>query len=355
MTKRVIAYGVLAAAAVSIAVAEIRINACGATFPEPVYEKWFSDYHKAHNDVQINYTANGSGGGVNGVTGGTVDFGASDMPMTDQELAAAKGKILHFPTVLGAVVPMYNVPGVTQELKFSGPTLAGIFLGTIKKWNDKALVADNPGVKFPGDDIMVVHRTDASGTTFIFTDYLSKVSPEWKSKVGAAKAVSWPTGLGGNQSAGVTGLVKQTPDSISYVELIYAIQNKIGYGLVKNKSGQFIKASMDTVSDAAAGVKMPDDFRVSITDAAGKNAYPIASFTWMLIPANIPDANKSKAIHAFLSWMLTDGQKVAPTLDFAPLPKPVVEKELKQLSSLASLAGAAAHASVLDPITKGAH
>jgi phosphate transport system substrate-binding protein len=355
MTKRVIVYGVLAAAAVSLAIAQVKINACGATFPEPVYEKWFSDYHKAHNDVQINYTANGSGGGVNGVTGGTVDFGASDMPMTDQELAAAKGKILHFPTVLGAVVPMYNVPGVTQELKFSGPTLAGIFLGTIKKWNDKALAADNPGVKFPGDDIMVVHRTDASGTTFIFTDYLSKVSPEWKSKVGAAKAVSWPTGLGGNQSAGVTGLVKQTPDAISYVELIYAIQNKIGYGLVKNKSGQFIKASMDTVSEAAAGVKMPDDFRVSITDAAGKNAYPISSFTWMLIPASISDANKSKAIHAFLSWMLTDGQKIAPTLDFAPLPKPVVDKELKQLSSLASLAGSAAHASVLNPIKKGAH
>jgi len=354
MTKRVMTCGMMAAAAVSIAVAQVKINACGATFPEPVYEKWFSDYHKAHNDVQINYTANGSGGGVKGVTDGTVDFGASDMPMTDQELGAVKGKILHFPTVLGAVVPMYNVPGVTQELKFSGPTLAGIFLGTIKKWNDKAIAADNPGVKFPSDDIMVVHRTDSSGTTFIFTDYLSKVSPEWKSKVGAAKAVSWPTGLGGNQSAGVTGLVKQTPDSISYVELIYAIQNKIGYGLVKNKSGEFVKASMDTVSEAAAGVKMPDDFRVSITDAAGKNAYPISSFTWMLIPAHIPDANKSKQIHAFLAWMLADGQKIAPSLDFAPLPKAVVEKEQKQLTFLASLAGSAAHASVVNPIKKGA-
>ena len=353
MTKRVIVYGVLAVAVASIAIAEVKINACGATFPEPAYEKWFSDYHKAHNDVQINYTANGSGGGVKGVTDGTVDFGASDMPMSDQELAAVKGKILHFPTVLGAVVPMYNVPGVTQELKFSGPTLAGIFLGTIKKWNDKALAADNPGVKFPNDDIMVVHRTDSSGTTFIFTDYLSKVSPEWKSKVGAAKAVSWPTGLGGNQSAGVTGLVKQTPDSISYVELIYAIQNKIGYGLVKNKSGQFIKASMDTVSEAAAGVKMPDDFRVSITDAAGRNAYPIASFTWMLIPANIPDANKSKAIHAFLAWMLTEGQKVAPTLDFAALPKPVVEKEQKQLAALDGSAAAPGSAST--PKKKGAN
>jgi phosphate transport system substrate-binding protein len=326
----------------AIAVAQVKINAAGATFPDPIYEKWFSDYHKAHNDVQINYTANGSGGGVKGVTDGTVDFGASDMPMTDQELAAVKGKIDHFPTVLGAVVPMYNVPGVTQELRFSGPVLAGIFLGTIKKWNDKMIAADNPGVKFPGDDIMVVHRTDASGTTFIFTDYLSKVSPDWKSKVGAAKAVSWPTGLGGNGSAGVTGLVKETPDSISYVELIYAIQNKIGYGLVKNASGQYIKASMETVSEAAAGVAMPDDFRVSITNASGKNAYPIASFTWMLIPANIPDANKAKAIHAFLAWMLTDGQKIAPTLDFAALPAPVIAKEQKQLASLGGSAAAPA-------------
>jgi phosphate transport system substrate-binding protein len=342
MRKTVIACGVLLAAGAAIAVAQVKINACGASFPDPIYEKWFSDYHKANSDVQINYTANGSGGGVKNVTDGTVDFGASDMPMTDQELAAVKGKILHFPTVLGAVVPMYNVPGVTQELKFSGPVLAGIFLGTIKKWNDKMIVADNPGVKLPGDDIMVVHRTDASGTTFIFTDYLSKVSPDWKSKVGAAKAVSWPTGLGGNQSAGVTGLVKQTPDSISYVELIYAIQNKIGYGLVKNASGQFIKASMDTVSEAAAGVAMPDDFRVSITNASGKNAYPISSFTWMLIPANIPDANKAKAIHSFLAWMLTEGQKVAPNLDFAPLPAPVVAKEQKQLASLGGSAAAPA-------------
>jgi phosphate transport system substrate-binding protein len=352
MKKRVIVYGVVAAAAVSIAIAQVKINASGATFPDPIYEKWFSDYRKAHNDVQINYTANGSGGGVKNITDGTVDFGASDMPMTDQELAAVKGKILHFPTVLGAVVPMYNIPGITQELKFSGPTLADIYLGNIKKWNDKALVADNPGVKLPSDDIMVVHRTDASGTTFIFTDYLSKVSPEWKSKVGAAKAVSWPTGLGGNQNAGVTGVVKQTPDSIGYVELIFAIQNKLAYGLVKNKSGQFIKASMDTVSEAAAGVKMPDDFRVSITDADGKNAYPISSFTWMLIPASIPDANKSKAIHAFLGWMLTDGQKIAPTLDFAPLPKPVIEKEQKQL---ALIEGSAAPSSASTPKKKGAN
>jgi phosphate transport system substrate-binding protein len=317
-----------------VAVAQVKINACGASFPDPIYERWFADYHKVHGDVLINYTPNGSGGGVKGITDGTVDFGASDMPMTDQELAAAKGKTYHFPTVLGAVVPTYNIPGVTQELRFSGPTLAGIFMGTIKKWNDKALTAENPGAKLPGDDIIVVHRTDSSGTTFIFTDYLSKVSPDWKSKVGAAKAVSWPTGLGGQQNAGVTGLVKQTPGSIGYVELIYAIQNKVPYGVVKNAAGEYIKASMESVSEAAAGVTMPDDFRVSITNSAGKNAYPIASFTWMLIPGNIPDANKAKAVHAFLGWMLTAGQQIAPSLDFAPLPKPVVEKEQKQLAML---------------------
>jgi len=334
MIKEIVTCGVLTAAVASIACGQTKINASGASFPDPVYERWFADYHKAHSDVLINYAPIGSGGGVKGITDGTTDFGASDMPMTDQELAAAKRKIYHFPTVLGAVVPTYNIPGVTQELKFSGSTLAGIYMGTIKKWNDKALEAENPGVRLPADDIIVVHRTDASGTTFIFTDYLSKVSPEWKSKVGAAKAVSWPTGLAGSQNAGVTGLVKQTPDSIGYVELIYAIQNKIPYGVVKNSSGAYIKASMDTVSQAAAGVSMPDDFRVSITDASGKGAYPISSFTWMLIPGDIPDANKAKAIHAFLAWMLTDGQKIAPSLDFAPLPKPVVEKEQKQLAML---------------------
>jgi phosphate transport system substrate-binding protein len=253
-----------------------------------------------------------------------------------------KGKILHFPTVLGAVVPIYNISGVSQELKFSGPVLAGIFLGKITKWNDKMIVADNPGVKLPGDDIMVVHRSESSGTSFIFTDFLSKVSPDWQKKVGAAKAVNWPTGLGGNGSAGVAGLVKQTPNSISYVELIYAVQNKIGYGQVKNASGNWVKASMDTVSQAAAGVTMPDDFRVSITNSPGKTAYPIASFTWLLIPANMPDANKAKAVQGFLGWMLTDGQKVAPTLDFAPLPKPVVEKEEKQLATLSGAPAAPA-------------
>jgi len=333
MKRVILACGVLLAAGASIASAQ-KINACGASFPDAIYEKWFSLYHTAHSDVEINYNPNGSGGGVKGVTDGTVDFGASDMPMTDAELAAAKGKILHFPTVLGAVVPTYNLPGVTQDLKFSGPVLAGIFLGKITKWNDKALAADNPGVKLPSEDIVVVHRTDSSGTTFIFTDYLSKVSPDWKSKVGAAKAVQWPVGLGGAQNAGVAGLIKQTPFSMGYVELIYAIQTKMGYGLVKNAANEWIKASIESVSEAAAGAAMPDDFRVSITNSPGKKAYPIASFTWMLIPAKIADPAKATQIKAFLTWMLTEGQKSAPALAFAPLPKPVVAKEQKQLAMI---------------------
>jgi len=346
MNKRLLSCGVLLVAGVSVAAAQ-KITACGASFPEAVYQKWFSLYHTAHAGVEISYTANGSGGGVNGVTNKTVDFGASDMPMTDTELSAAKGKILHFPTVLGAVVLTYNIPGVTQELKFTGDTIAGIYLGKITKWNDKALVADNPGVKLPGEDILVVHRTDPSGTTFIFTDYLSKVSPEWKAKVGAAKAVSWPASpLAGGQSSGVTGLLKQTPYSIGYIELLWALQNKLSYGLVKNSSGTFVKASMDSVSEAAAGVSMPDDFRVSITNASGKTAYPISSFTWMLIPAQIPDAGKAKAVKDFLAWMLADGQKVAPTLFFAPVPKAVLAKEEKQLTQLAG----AGHASAALPV-----
>ena len=294
MTKKLLTCGVLLAAGASIAAAQ-KINACGATFPDPIYEKWFALYHTAHSNVEINYNANGSGGGVKGVTDGTVDFGASDMPMTDQELAAAKGKIYHFPTVLGAVVPVYNVPGIGQELKFSGPTLAGIYLGKINKWNDKTIAADNPGVKLPNEDVAVVHRTDGSGTSFILTDFLSKVSPDWKSKVGAAKSVSWPTGLGGAQNAGVAGLVKQTPDSIGYVELIYAIQNKMGYGLVKNSSMRSSRRAMESVSAAAAGAAMPADFRVSITNAPGKSAYPISSFTWMLIPEKIPRSGQRQS------------------------------------------------------------
>lgn len=328
--------GLLVVATAPFAAAQ-KLNACGATFPDPIYKKWFSVYGKAHQGAQINYEANGSGGGVKGVTDGTVDFGASDMPMTDQELAAVKsGKILHFPTVMGAVVPIYNLAGVTQDLKFSGPVLADIFLGTIAKWSDKRIAAENPGVRFPNEDIVVVHRTDGSGTTFVWTDFLSKVSPDWKSKVGAAKSVSWPRGLGGAQSAGVTGLVKQTPNSIGYVELLYALQNKIGYGSVKNAAGTFVKADVASVTEAAAGAakNMPDDFRVSITNAAGKNAYPISTFTWLLIPSKFADAAKARQVKALLHWVLADGQKETAALSYAPLPKAVVTKEEKQIDSI---------------------
>lgn len=312
-----------------------QITAAGATFPAPIYQKWFDQYHKLHPDITINYQSIGSGAGIQQLTTGTVDFGASDMPMTDAQIARLKVRPLHFPTVLGGVVPTYNLPGV-QELKFSGPTLAGIYLGVIKKWNDRAIAAENPGVKLPNDDIVVVHRSDGSGTTFVWTDFLSKVSPQWKSKVGANTSVSWPVGLGGKGNEGVSGTVKQTPDSIGYVELIYAVQNKMPYGLVKNADGVFLKAGFDSVSAAAAGAaqNMPPDFRVSITNAPGKNAYPISSFTWMLIPSHIPDAKKSQAIKAFLHWMLTDGQKDAASLNYAPLPGPVVAREEKQIAEI---------------------
>jgi phosphate transport system substrate-binding protein len=326
-----------AVAALGAAAAQAQqITGAGATFPTPVYQKWFNEYQKAHSSVQVNYQSIGSGGGIQQLTAGTVDFGASDMPMTDEQISKLKVKPLHFPTVLGAVVPTYNLPAVKEEIKFSGPTLAGIFLGTITKWNDKALAADNPGVKLPNDDIFVVHRSDGSGTTFVWTDYLSKVSPEWKSKVGANTSVSWPTGLGGKGNEGVTGTVKQTPNSLGYVELIYAVQNKLPYGAVKNAAGSWVKASLESVSEAAASAaqNMPADFRVSITNAPGKNAYPIASFTWLLVPTQISDASKANAIKAFLQWMLTDGQKIAPTLDYAPLPKEVVAKETKQIAEV---------------------
>lgn len=328
--------GLLVMATAPFAAAQ-KLNACGATFPDPIYKKWFSEFGKTHQGAQINYEANGSGGGVKGVTNGTVDFGASDMPMTDQELAAVKnGKILHFPTVLGAVVPIYNLPGVTQELKFSGPVLADIFLGSISKWSDKRIAADNPGVKLPDEEIVVVHRTDGSGTTFVWTDFLAKVSPEWKSKVGAAKDVSWPKGLGGAQNAGVTGLVKQNPNSLGYVELVFAVQNKMGHGQVKNANGTFVKASVETVTEAAAGAakNMPADFRVSITNAPGKNAYPISSFTWLLIPSKFSDPAKARQVKEMLHWVLTDGQVFCAGLSYAPLPLAVVTREEKQIDAI---------------------
>jgi phosphate transport system substrate-binding protein len=310
------------------------INAAGATFPAPIYQKWFEEFHKAHPDVQINYQAIGSGGGIRQLVEGTVDFGASDMPMTDDQLSkVSRYKVLHFPTVLGGIVPTYNVPGAA-DLNFSGPSLAGIYLGAIKKWNDPALKKDNPKANLPNEDITVVHRSDGSGTSFVFSDYLAKVSPEWKSKVGVNASVNWPVGLGGKGNEGVAGLVKQTPFSIGYVELIYAVQNKMEYGSMKNASGNFIKADFNTISDAAAGAakEMPNDFRVSINNAPGKNAYPIATFTWLLIPDKIGDATKKKSVTDFLQWMMTTGQADAQGLSYAPLPKEVVAKEQKQIA-----------------------
>jgi phosphate transport system substrate-binding protein len=333
MKKQMLWIALLVAAG-SLAASAETINAAGATFPGPIYQKWFEEFHKAHPDIQINYQPIGSGGGIRQITEGTVDFGASDMPMTDEQMSkVTKFKVLHFPTVLGGIVPTYNVPGAA-DIKFSGATLAGIYLGNIKKWNDPALKKDNPGLNLPNEDITVVHRSDGSGTSFVFSDYLAKVSPEWKTKVGVNTSVNWPVGLGGKGNEGVSGLVKQTPNSIGYVELIYAVQNKMEYGSMKNKDGNFVKADFNTVSDAAAGAakEMPADFRVSITDAPGKNAYPIASFTWLLIPDKIDNATKKKSITDFLQWMMTAGQGDAQALSYAPLPKPVVAKEQKQLA-----------------------
>jgi phosphate transport system substrate-binding protein len=313
------------------AVGQTTLNGAGATFPNPMYSKWFSEYHKVHSDVQINYQPIGSGGGIRQVTEGTVDFGASDAPMTDDQLkeAAAKQKtaILNIPTVMGAVVPAYNIPGVSGEVKFTLEVLAGIYIGKINNWNDPAIAASNPGVKFPNQEIVVVHRSDGSGTTFIFTDYLSKVSGDWKGQVGAGASVKWPKGMGGKGNEGVAGFIRQLPGSIGYVELIYALQNNIAYGSVKNSAGNFVKASLEGVTAAAASApKMPPDFRVSITNAPGKDAYPISSFTWLLIPAQSKDSAKGKILADFLNWMVTDGQKMTSALSYAPLPDAVVAK-----------------------------
>jgi phosphate transport system substrate-binding protein len=325
--SRILMAMALIAALAGVSSAETNLNGAGATFPNPIYQKWFTEYHNAHNDVQINYQSIGSGGGIKQLQAGTVDFGASDGPMTDEQLSQTPVKVFHIPTVLGAVVPTYNIQGVTGELKFSGDVLADIYLGNIKKWNDPKLAKDNPGVKFPDEDIAVVHRTDGSGTTYIFTDFLSKVSPAWKDKVGKSTSVNWPVGLGGKGNEGVSGMVKQTEGSIGYVELIYALSNKMPYGSVKNAAGQFVKASLDSVTAAAASVKdMPDDFRVSITNAPGKTAYPISSFTWLLVPAEWADAGKEKAFVDFLNWMVDKGQTMTTSLEYAPLPKSVAAK-----------------------------
>jgi phosphate transport system substrate-binding protein len=317
------------------ALAQTKLNGAGATFPNPIYSKWFSEYHKLHPDIEINYQSIGSGGGIRQVIAGTVDFGASDGPMTDDQLKEAKMKILHFPTVLGADVPAYNIPGVNAELKFTPDALAGIFLGKITKWNDKALTGPNPGVSLPDRDIIVVHRSDGSGTTYIWTDYLSKISPEWQSQAGKGTSVKWPVGLGGKGNEGVAGSIRQLQGSIGYVELIYAVQNNISYGSVKNAAGNFVKASLESVTAAAASApKMPADFRVSITNAPGKDAYPISSFTWLLIPAQAKDASHSKILADFLNWMLTDGQRMTAALSYAPLPEGVVQKEKEAIKQV---------------------
>jgi phosphate transport system substrate-binding protein len=313
----------------------VKLNAAGATFPTPIYTKWFDVYHTAHPNVEINYQSIGSGGGIRQLQSGTVDFGASDGPMSDDQLAQSKFKILHFPTVLGAVVPTYNIAGVTTDLNFTQKALAGIYLGSITKWNDPEIAKANPGVTLPSADIVVVHRSDGSGTSYIFTDFLSKVSDDWKNKVGKANtSVNWPVGLGGKGNEGVTGLVKQTPNAIGYIELIYAVQNKIAYGNVQNAAGKFVKADLASVTAAAAAdaKSIPDDFRVSITNASGPKVYPIASFTWLLIPAQIQDAAKRDAIKDFLKWMLTEGQKYNEALSYAQLPKEVIARETKAIS-----------------------
>ena len=319
--------------------AQTSLTGAGATFPAPIYQKWFADY-QAIGNTQINYQANGSGGGIKAVTDGTADFGASDMPMTDEQIKAFKDKnsghgILLFPTVLGAVVPVFNVPGVSAELNFSRTVLADIFLGKITMWNDPALTKANPGVALPSAKIVVVHRSDGSGTSFCFTDFLSKVSPTWNSQVGKNSSLNWPTGLGAKGSDGVAGLIKQQSDSLGYVELIYAVKNKLTYGKVQNQAGQYVKAELSSVTAAAASVKeMPADFRVSITDAAGKAAYPISTFTWLLIPQQISDGAKKTALTGFLKWAITKGQDEVESLDYAKLPKQVADKEAKQIAMI---------------------
>lgn len=314
----------------------VQINGAGATFPYPIYSKWFSEYNKLHPNAEINYQSIGSGGGIRQLTNQTVFFGASDGPMTNEQIYAAGFPIVHLPTVLGGVVPVYNVPGVSVELRFPGRVLAEIFMGKITKWNDPAIRNVNPGINLPSDDITVVHRSDGSGTNYIFCDFLSKISPEFKQTVGVSTSVKWPTGVGGKGNEGVAALVKQTPGSIGYVELIYALQNKISYGSVLNVAGEYVRASVETVTNAAAGAAraMPRDFRVSITNAPGKNSYPISSFTWLLVQQSPKDRVRARIMNEFIAWALTDGQRYCAELGYAPLPKEVVALEMEALKRI---------------------
>jgi phosphate transport system substrate-binding protein len=316
------------------------VNGAGATFPYPIYAQWFDSYQKLHPGVEINYESVGSAEGIKRVLAGTVDFGASDGPMTDEQLAEARTRlhteILHFPTVLGAAVPAYNIPGMREELRFTPESLSGIFLGTIKNWNDPAIARNNPRARLPANAIVVVHRSDGSGTTYCWTDYLSKIGKEWQKRVGKGTSVPWPTGLSAKGNDGVSGLLKQTPYSIGYVELTYAVQNNIPFGSVRNSGGQFVKANLDSVSAAAASAagNIPDHFRVSITDSPGAAAYPIATFTWLLIPQKARTEGQRKVLTGFLRWSLTDGQKMVAALGYAPVPKEIARREIKALASL---------------------
>lgn len=332
-------WAALAVALAGVAPAQ-NITGGGATFSFPMYSKWFDEYHKKFPAISINYQSQGSGFGIQQVTAGTVDFGATDGPMNDKQLAEFRAKrgfeVLHFPTVLGAAVPAYNLPGISQQLNFTPEALAGIFLGTVTKWNDGAIAGPNPGVKLPGDTIVVVHRSEGSGTTYIWSDYLGKVSKDWETKVGRGTSLNWPVGLGGRGNEGVAGQIKQTKFALGYVELTYALQTKMAYGKVKNAAGEFVNADLKTVSAAAAGAikDIPDHFRASITNPPGKDSYPIASFTWLLIPSKIADGAKRKAMVDFLRWMLKEGQLMSDALSYAQLPKAVVDRELAAISKI---------------------
>jgi phosphate transport system substrate-binding protein len=331
---KVIAAGILALTAVGASAQNI--NGAGATFPYPIYSKWFSEYSQQHPTVKINYQSIGSGGGIRQVSEGTVDFGATDGPMSDAQIGSAKVKTMHIPTVLGAVVPVYNIPGINKDLNFSGDVIADIYLGKISKWNDPRITKDNPGISLPDKAILPIYRSDGSGTTYIFTDYLSKISSDWNSKVGKNTSVKWPTGIGQKGNEGIAGMVRQSPYSFGYVELIYATQNKMAYGAVKNSAGKFLKATTDgvTAAAAAAAKTMPADFRVSITNAPGATSYPISSFTWLLIPTHSADQAKTKALAEFLGWMLDHGEAEAAPLTYAPLPKPVQDMVRKSIAQI---------------------
>jgi len=320
----------------SVASIAQNINGAGATFPNPIYSKWFTEYSRVDPNVHINYQPIGSGGGIRQVSEGTVDFGATDGPMSDEQINGAKVKTMHIPTVLGAVVPVYNIPGVNKDLNFSDDVIADIYLGKITKWNDGRLAKDNPGANLPDKPILPVYRSDGSGTTYIFTDFLSKVSPDFQSKVGKGTSVKWPVGIGQKGNEGVAGMVRQSPYSIGYVELIYALQNKMSFGSVKNSSGKFVRATITGVTEAAAAAAktMPADFRVSITNAAGPTSYPIASFTWLLIPVHSTDPAKAKALRGFLTWMLDHGESEVADLSYAPLPKPVQDSVRRAIAQV---------------------